>query len=111
MSRAVGWAYPGLFRHYALYEMSSGFGPMLWAYLEITGVSDLWKTRMTPKLRTYVLTALYVALCWLDNAPWTYSVTTILTTAIHLAQTVLDSRQRQDISTAKPAILSQFRLR
>ncbi|KAG8865806.1 hypothetical protein FRC20_009480 [Serendipita sp. 405] len=111
MSRAVGWAYPGLFRHYALYEMSSGFGPMLWAYLEITGVSDLWKTRMTPKLRTYVLSALYVALCWLDNAPWTYSVTIILTTTIHLAQTVLDSRQWQDISTTKPAILSQFRLR
>ncbi|KAG8821193.1 hypothetical protein FRC17_009896, partial [Serendipita sp. 399] len=111
LSRGIGWAYPSLFRHYALYEMSSGFGPMLWAYLELTGGSDLSKARMTPKLRTYLLIALVVILCWLDNTPWTYAITIILTTSIHLAQIVWDSRRWQDISTSKPAVMSQFRHR
>ncbi|KAG1717585.1 uncharacterized protein EDB91DRAFT_1190129 [Suillus paluster] len=35
LSRSVGWAYPRLFNHWALYEPSSGIGPALAAYLII----------------------------------------------------------------------------
>lgn len=107
-SRAVGWAYPRLFKHYALYETSSGFGPMLWAYCELTGCSDFSKFRIA-RLRSYLPIAIGALLCWLDNAPWTYSIAIVFAAAIRLITVLMEPSRRQDVTTSKASSLAQLR--
>ncbi|RXW20613.1 hypothetical protein EST38_g5221 [Candolleomyces aberdarensis] len=99
LSRCVGWALPRLFRHWALYEPSSGFGPMLF-------VLSVWQTTDTlviirttqgvlpgPPTRRYgyLPHALVfgMLLCWLENAPWTYGIALLACFAIVLALLIL----------------------
>lgn len=75
LSRSVGWAYPALFSHYALYESSTGLGAALIAYLiafdplvkalDISALSQ-WSTR------TWATPAAVAVMCWLECRPWTY---------------------------------------
>ena len=79
LSRGVGWAYPRLFNHWALYESSGGCGPPLVTYLLASGVRpDLrmllahlrgYRGEVTEPLILLVVCAL---LAGLDQAPWTY---------------------------------------
>lgn len=98
LSRSVGWAYPNLFNHYALYETISGFGPALIVYLGLTGHAKPWTEYMSPRWsakysledRGSVLVAfLSVLLSWLDDAPWTYTMAPICTLGLVLLWTIL----------------------
>ncbi|KAG1829362.1 hypothetical protein EV424DRAFT_449518 [Suillus variegatus] len=81
LCRSVGRTYPQLFSHWALYETSSGIGPALTAYLIMHGAWPWTNSRLqkycsdTMKLLTIICSCL--TLCWLDNAPWTYSMASI----------------------------------
>lgn len=87
LSRSVGWAYPHLFNHWALYESSGGFGPPLVTYLIAFGV----RPNLAPLL-TYLrghrwevteslaLLVVCTLLYGLDNAPWTYGIAVGLAT-------------------------------
>lgn len=91
LSRSVGWAYPKLFRHWALYEPTSGFGSTLTMLFiwQSTGslafdnptdptTSRTGMTVFDPIRRNYgylPFILLYTATsCWLENAPWTYGI-------------------------------------
>ncbi|KAG8215390.1 hypothetical protein J3R82DRAFT_8991 [Butyriboletus roseoflavus] len=81
LSRSVGWAYPHLFNHWALYESSGGCGPPLVAYLISSGARPDLNVLLT-HLRGYrwevtdsfVLLVMFTLLAGLDHAPWTYSI-------------------------------------
>lgn len=77
LSRSVGWAYPKLFSHWALYETSEGFGPSIVAYFFLLGATEVVKIFPKRNLKGGELQAtvgICALLCWLDNAPWTYGV-------------------------------------
>lgn len=78
-SRSVGWAYPALFSHWALYEPSVGIGPPLLALMavEMTAV-PAWRYRWL------VIPALTTGWCVLERAPWTYGPSTLLSMALAL---------------------------
>lgn len=85
LSRSVGWTYPRLFNHWALYESSGGCGPSLVTYLLISGVRpDL--SMLLRHLRGYrrevseslVLLIICTLLAGLDHAPWTYGIAVAL---------------------------------
>ncbi|KAI6035699.1 hypothetical protein EDC04DRAFT_2897723 [Pisolithus marmoratus] len=88
LTRSVGWAYPRLFNHWALYETSSGIGPTLATYLLTSGARptlDLfrelfkgryWESSSRAEVVPVICTC--TILCWLDRAPWTYAVATLL---------------------------------
>jgi len=81
LSRSVGWAYPRLFNHWALYESSGGCGPPLVTYLIIFGARPDLSVLLT-HLRGYrwevteslVLLVVCMLLAGLDHAPWTYGM-------------------------------------
>jgi hypothetical protein len=87
LSRSVGWAYPSLFSHWALYESASGIGPILIAYLVLNGHSVLVNPpSIISKYATYkyIIPILTTMLCWLECRPWTYGTALfiVLPTAI-----------------------------
>jgi hypothetical protein len=87
LSRSVGWAYPSLFSHWALYESASGIGPILVAYLVLKGHSVLVNPpAILSKYAIYrhTTTLLTTTLCWLECRPWTYGTALfiVLPTAI-----------------------------
>ncbi|PSR83463.1 hypothetical protein PHLCEN_2v5735 [Hermanssonia centrifuga] len=70
LTRSVGWAYPRLFCHSALYEPIYGFGPLLAGALlqnDIDGVR--WSAK---KRRTLVRLAVLGAFAFTDQLPWSY---------------------------------------
>jgi hypothetical protein len=81
LSRSVGWTYPRLFNHWALYESSGGCGPSLVTYLIASGASPDVSVFLT-HLRGYrwevteslVLLVVCMLLVGLDHAPWTYGI-------------------------------------
>lgn len=90
LTRSVGWAYPRMFNHWALYETSSGVGPALATYLLTSGarptldfVRGSFKSRHWDSARAEVISVACACtiLCWLDNAPWTYSISVLLALA------------------------------
>ena len=81
LSRSVGWTYPRLFNHWALYESSGGCGPALVAYLLASGVRpDLGvllahlRGHRWEVTESLVLLVIYTLLAGLDHAPWTYAM-------------------------------------
>ena len=86
LTRSVGWAHPRLFRHYALYETTSGLGSALVVYLALTNgaaVRAEWIMARWGGVGVYatsedramfVVGGLCAVLSWLDGAPWTYAV-------------------------------------
>ncbi|KAI3601674.1 hypothetical protein WG66_009040 [Moniliophthora roreri] len=105
-TRAVGWAYPSLFRHWALYEKSSGWGAGLigWAYLSLlssrsrrtvgpqTAVERLKNAFHTllnlhepPTQRTPPLIVLTLVLALSESRPWTYACALMATGLVRLA--------------------------
>ena len=92
LTRSVGWTYPWLFNHYALYEtLNGGFGPALVAYLALTLPSNrsssalssspglTWFRKSSSEDRGMLLVVGVCALIsWLDCAPWTYATTLIV---------------------------------
>lgn len=81
LCRSVGWTYPWLFSHWALYETSSGIGPALAVYL-ITYDTWPWTNSRLQKYRSDTMKLLAIigsclTLCWLDSAPWTYAMASI----------------------------------
>ena len=93
LSRGVGWAYPRLFNHWALYEPIGGYGPPLVAYLIASRVHPDFTVFLTylkwhkwEATESLVLLVACALLSGLDYAPWTYGV------AIGLAILVLALR-------------------
>ncbi|KAF9462880.1 hypothetical protein BDZ94DRAFT_654746 [Collybia nuda] len=105
LSRSVGWAYPSLFRHWALYETSGGFGPPIVAYLLLFGGTEILKKNFVPNLKGRELQAV-VGICallsWLDDAPWTYGVAIILGATCALGHGLLNTSIKR---TAHPLML------
>ncbi|KAI5995384.1 hypothetical protein EDC04DRAFT_2801654, partial [Pisolithus marmoratus] len=85
---SIGWAYPRLFNHWALYETSSGIGPTLATYLLTSGArpaldlfQGLFKGRhweSSSHTEVVPVICMCTILCWLDWAPWTYTMATLL---------------------------------
>ena len=84
LTRSVGWAYPRLFSHWALYESSGGFGPGLIACLSLQA-----------DLPPYNLPALTTAFCGLEGRPWTYGTTLLLALAIRFLKSPPAQRARK----------------
>jgi hypothetical protein len=74
LTRSVGWAYPSLFSHWALYESASGIGPILVIYLVLHGTTSIRSTPFVDQItsKQYAIPVLAVAMCWLECRPWTY---------------------------------------
>ncbi|ORX40792.1 hypothetical protein BD324DRAFT_612126 [Kockovaella imperatae] len=81
LTRSVGWAYPALFSHWALYESSSGWGPSLMAVLSVT-----------PDVPPALLPVSMAASCWLENRPWTYGTALMLSLFLRAFNLVRSSR-------------------
>lgn len=63
LTRSVGWAYPELFSHWALYESTAGFGHLIVAYTIVReGGAENW------------VPFLAATLPWLEQKPWTYGI-------------------------------------
>ncbi|KAF7796090.1 hypothetical protein EIP86_007261 [Pleurotus ostreatoroseus] len=90
LSRSVGWAYPQLFSHRALYEPIFGLGPLLVGTILF---DDLRSTRNAVQRL-----ALLGASAALDGAPWTYTEAALIAGAFRLAQ-----RISQENSPALPS--------
>ncbi|KAH8096861.1 hypothetical protein BXZ70DRAFT_944846 [Cristinia sonorae] len=76
LTRSVGWAYPSLFSHWALYESASGLGPSLLAYFGICGTEKVTGI-LPPKFRRnewLLIPSLTILFCWLEHRPWTYGI-------------------------------------
>lgn len=78
LTRAVGWAAPAWFSHWALYEVSGGFGPGLMAVLAFRGLqgADVPFGLMEGGDRRCSLWGLglvTLVFCWSEVAPWTYA--------------------------------------
>ncbi|KAJ7103010.1 hypothetical protein B0H15DRAFT_767427 [Mycena belliarum] len=91
LTRAVGWAYPPLFSHSALYERTSGLGPPLLALLVLAGVRG-WPGLPAHRIEVVeplVLGAICAALTWMDDAPWTYAAAIVLVVPIAIISKLL----------------------
>ena len=78
LTRSVGWAFPALCSHWALYESTSGLGPLLLAYLSLE-----------PDLPQYALPALSAIFCGLERTPWTYGTAVLMILALRALSSVL----------------------
>lgn len=80
LTRSVGWACPVLFNHHALYEVSTGFGAALVAYLVVFDPLVLLPlvkppgtvARWSSTSRGWAAPWLVGLLCWLECRPWAY---------------------------------------
>ena len=97
-SRAVGWAHPAFFRHWALYEETGGFGPMLLGSVYLCSVpGDIFASTFLSKLKWGItlgrgapsLFVMPITLCWLDHTPWTYSVTLLCVFILTIVRNIL----------------------
>ena len=99
LSRAVGWAYPRLFNHWALYETSSGIGPALAVYLIIYGwpwtFSFHHQKFRIDTIESLMIVAACLSLCWLDHAYWTYAMASITSAVVWLAQATYTASLRR----------------
>jgi hypothetical protein len=111
LSRAVGWALPALFNHYALYETSEGFGPSIVLYLGLVWVSTSEPHDITiagyslggsgdggsPSKYAVPITAACLCglLAWLDSAPWTYATAVVTVPVFIAAHAVISSAMPQ----------------
>ncbi|KAF8892065.1 hypothetical protein BD779DRAFT_87443 [Infundibulicybe gibba] len=87
LSRSVGWAYPSLFCHWALYETVEGFGPLLVAILFIPSTPV---NHPVPEAQIgYMIAGLTFALALLDRAPWTYGVAVVCGSVLALGYHVV----------------------
>lgn len=88
-TRSVGWAFPRLFSHNALYEESSGCGPILAGFLltlDATNVLKLVGLQYRPQ---YIVAGISMILCWLDIAPWTYGIIILVVGALTLISFIM----------------------
>ncbi|KAJ3519171.1 hypothetical protein NM688_g9340 [Phlebia brevispora] len=91
-SRSVGWAYPSLFSHAALYEPLFGFGPLLIGAILLDDLSD--GRQMAQRLFAVAGLAL------MDEAPWSYVCGTLLAGIYRLAQSyAVEDQSVQKYST------------
>jgi hypothetical protein len=100
LTRSVGWAYPSLFSHWALYESASGIGPVLVAYLVLEGFSSALKTPNIVKRFTsyrYAIPLLTTIFCWLECRPWTYGTALFAVLPIAICRRLC--QQRSDLPT------------
>lgn len=106
LTRSVGWAYPRLFNHWALYETSSGIGPPLVTYLLTSGtrpILDLvrgsfikgryWEN--SSRGDVFLVVCMCTILCWLDGAPWTYAMSTLLSISLTIWRALFSSPLRE----------------
>lgn len=104
-SRSVGWAYPPLFSHWALYESSSGVGPARLASLIMGGQENILE-RMPERAKELgslmMVPCLTMAFCWLEGSPWTYGISTILILILVVAKTVYGYRRSRTGYTIAP---------
>ncbi|TFK19657.1 hypothetical protein FA15DRAFT_674248 [Coprinopsis marcescibilis] len=119
---SVGWAFPPLFRHWALYEPSGGFGPMIavLSILQANGILptedpnlvDPWKFgNHSSDTNRPLLVALLIAtlFCWLELAPWTYGVALLLAMCLQILRRVrhgLRSRQHKSVVAELPDVVT-----
>src|SRR5882762_5948756 len=98
LTRSVGWAYPWLFHHYALYEVSAGVGPALVAYAFLIGAGGRGGMRECGRFllwdRDWGVVGLCVVLSWLEGAPWTYATAIICAFLLALGRDLVSSRPR-----------------
>ncbi|KAL0573839.1 hypothetical protein V5O48_008103 [Marasmius crinis-equi] len=127
-TRSVGWAYPTLFRHWALCETSEGFGTgvVIWIYLQIlsrkveateaiggnvlkTAIHFLLHLDENPPLRDgiFPLGLLTVTLAALEGKPWTYACALLSAGLLRLLAVFisLDNRDRLP-SSSNPSSLT-----
>lgn len=106
LTRAVGWAFPKFFNHWALYEETSGFGAVLVVYIHLSGILESveWSQRLRGR-GTIAMIVLCGVLAWLENQPWTYAIAALGTALIMLSRqaffavknrTLLPSTSRDD---------------
>ena len=88
-TRSVGWAYPALFSHWALYESSSGVGSSIITHLIVFGGDGIIIFNKQTAWPAPILTAVF---CWLEYRPWTYATAIAIALAIRLLQNVLPPR-------------------
>lgn len=110
LCRSVGWAYPRLFNHWALYEASSGIGPALAVYLMMYGWPFHQKYR-SDTMESLVIIVACLSLYWLDDAPWTYAMASITSVALWLVQATNTSYLRHRSHNPMARALDARRLR
>ncbi|KAF9022270.1 hypothetical protein BDZ89DRAFT_1070797 [Hymenopellis radicata] len=103
LTRSAGWAFPSLFRHWALYEETSGMGPIMVIYFYMTGVPEGMPVEEGP-----FLVLLSVLFGWLDNAPWTYSLAIAIGLALSFIFRVAFTEQRSLPTPSIPPSFAKF---
>lgn len=100
LTRSVGWAYPRLFNHYALYETTGGLGPAFIAYLGLTG-ARMWTdalpksfSRAQEDRGSVVVFVACALLCWISGAPWTYVLSIVCMLSIAFFRSLLSRISR-----------------
>ncbi|EIW76636.1 hypothetical protein CONPUDRAFT_146460 [Coniophora puteana RWD-64-598 SS2] len=93
LSRSVGWAYPSLFSHQALYERTGGLGPGVVAYVlvSVTGRSILASSSRL--VEDAAVASVCAGLGWADGAPWTYSMAFLFSGAWIVLSKVLERKK------------------
>ncbi|KAF8126396.1 hypothetical protein EV363DRAFT_1585307 [Boletus edulis] len=110
LSRSVGWTYPSLFNHWALYESSGGCGPPLVTYLLVSGVRPDFSVLLV-HLRGYrwevtesfVLLVACTLLAGLDHAPWTYGIAVGLAIIVITFRAVFAACHPPEIAHMRPS--------
>ncbi|KAG2124844.1 uncharacterized protein EDB93DRAFT_491446 [Suillus bovinus] len=115
LCRSVGWTYPWLFSHWALYETSSGIGPALTAYLIMHGAWPWSNSRLqkycTDTMKSLAIICSCLTLCWLDSAPWTYAMASIASVVLWPVQAINTSSSQYHPYSYYPTAWDTRRLR
>lgn len=89
LTRSVGWAFPRLFSHHALYEVSSGYGPLLLGSLLMSDRVEVSKVFGCQRHLQYLVVGLALTLCWMDMEPWTYGIASLIVGVLLSIQSVI----------------------
>lgn len=99
LTRCVGWAAPLFFKHWSLYESSSGFGAILYVMHILQSTGTLSSPQQLPlslpgfgfgKYGQIPISLVFGAtLCYLEDAPWTYGISLLCGFALVLVHRML----------------------
>ncbi|KAF9453547.1 hypothetical protein P691DRAFT_800172, partial [Macrolepiota fuliginosa MF-IS2] len=88
-TRSVGWALPRFFSHYALYEVSSGCGPVLAGFLLTLDAPEVLKTFGLRHRSQDLVVGISLVLCWLDAESWTYAIMALVVGALTIVHSII----------------------
>ncbi|TFK23373.1 hypothetical protein FA15DRAFT_642618 [Coprinopsis marcescibilis] len=99
-TRSLGWAHPSLFRHWALYETTNGFGPILSTLLvlQTAGVAiaedvSIGTSLLEGSYGVPIALLLTITFCWTEQSPWTYGLALLIAFSI-----IILDRARSEIA-------------